>query len=478
MNFIEQEFIPKKVDKSKRTLKILLILIILIVISIIAIIFVILALKKEPLKITLNGEINNDLKSIIEIAEDGTINIPIREIAPYLDYNSYNGDYFNKSENVDKCYVEIDEEVAVFTANSNRIEKINPKTSEATYYLIKKPIQLINGKLYADPEGIMEAFNIYFAYNKSKNKIIIETMDYIVESYKDDAIEMGYKTISQDFNDQKASLEDLVIIIDSKGKYGILNMQNKKEILETKYDKIKYVPESGEFTVVSNGKMGLKDSNGKDKIRINYQDIDVVSQESKLYVVKLDDKYGVINSTEDSVIPIIYDEIGTNIRGFEKNQITNKYVLLDEIIPVLKDDKWGFFKTDGTQITDYKYDSLGCKASRKVKDADSVLTIPEHNLIVAQVDDKYVLVNEKGKEIGKGIGFDDIYMITVLGKTTYYVKRNDVTVELDKVLDRLSETTTKKKTQETTNKTEENTENNNQEDEQQNSQDNNQDSNE
>ena len=40
------------------------------------------------------------------IKEDGTVNAPIKEIAEYLGYESFNGEYADKSEEISKCYVQ------------------------------------------------------------------------------------------------------------------------------------------------------------------------------------------------------------------------------------------------------------------------------------------------------------------------------------------------------------------------------------
>ena len=436
MNFIDEEFAqPKKVDKSKKTTKMLLIAIILVTIAIIVIMCVMVAIKKEPLKVILDGADNSNIKSLL-IIEDGKTSIPIKDIAPLLGYNAFNGDYINKSEDTDKCYIESDEEIVNFVANSNIIEKINPQTKECSYIEIDEPIKLSSGKLYITPQGLMKAFNVYYEYNEPKNKIVIETMPYIVDLYKQEAVELGYNGISDNYNDSKASLYDLVITIDNKGKYGIYNMANKQEILEAKYDNISYIPLSNEFLITSNGKMGIKDSDGKDKIKTQYQDIGLISQDMKLYVVKKDDRYGVIDVTEEVVIPIVFDQIGINISTFENNNLKNNYVIFDKIIPVMRDDNWGLFDLNGKQLCKNVYDGFGCVVSSS-KNAKSVLAIPDYELIVAKKDKKYYLLNKNGEEIGKGIDFDAIYMEIEAGKTTYYVSRNEATADLETIIERL-----------------------------------------
>lgn len=441
MNIFDEEFVqPKKEKKTKNTTKILLICIILISIAIVVIMVLMMALKKEPLVITLDGKSNSELKKILLI-EEKEVKIPIKEIAPLLGYNGFNGDYINKSEETDKCYIESTDEVVNFVANSNKIEKINPKTMESAYYEIDEPVKIISGKLYISPKGMMKAFNVYYEYNENNNKIIIQTMPYIIDIYKKNALELEFASISDDFDDAKASIDDLVITIDNRGKYGVYDMANKNEILETKYDKISYIPVSNEFLITSNGKMGIKDAQGKDIIKTKYQDIDLISQSTKLYVIKQDDRYGVIDKNDTTVIPATFDSIGIDIKKFENNNLKNKYILLDNYIPVMKDKKWALYDLSGKQLTKLDYDSLGCAVSNS-KTAKSTIIIPEYDLIVGKKDKKYYLINREGKELGNGVDFESVYFEKESGKDTYYVTRKEKTVELEKIIEKLSPTKT------------------------------------
>ena len=46
---------------------------------------------------------------------------------------------------------------------------------------------------------------------------------------------------------------------------------------------------------------------------------------------------------EHIIIHLDYDEIGIDITKFSDNDIKNKYILADNLIPVRKDEYWGFF---------------------------------------------------------------------------------------------------------------------------------------
>ena len=258
MNLIGEEFIPPKEEKNKKTSKLLLIAIVVVFVLIILIIVMISALKTEPLKVTLNGEESKEIKSLLVFGEgNNSISIPIKDIAPYLKYKAFNGDYNSKSEDNTKCYIEIDDEAVVYTAGSDEIEIINKKNKETYTKKIDQEVKLDNGKLYTTPDGIEKGFNLYFEYKVSEKKIIIETLEQIISEYKERMIKKGYTDIATDFINAKAALQDLVIVNDEQGKFGLYDLKNNKQILETKYDNINYIPLSNEFLISSNNKNAI-----------------------------------------------------------------------------------------------------------------------------------------------------------------------------------------------------------------------------
>lgn len=437
MNLVGEQFVQNKPDKSKKLKTIILVLIVVLLIAIVSIITVLTLLKEEKLIVTLNGQVNNDIKNILIFEDDKTIYIPVRDIANFFEYESYNGDYINRSEDVDKCYVETNEEIAVFELGANKIEKIDANTKEITYFYVDKPIKMIDGKLCTTPDGIEKAYNVNFKYLEKNKKIVIETMQYLMEQYTSPLIEIGFSDVSQEFNDQKAILNDLVIVKDNKNQYGIYNLENDKLILETKYSEISYIPFTGDFLVKINNKIGIKNNSGKDKIKVQYDKIELINQDLKMYVVKKDNKYGVINQNEKVIIPINYDEIGLDLNSFSKNNIKNKYILFDELIPVKKEELWGMYDIEGNQVLKCKYNNFGCIAS-KVKNAENVLIIPDYNAIVVNKNDKYYLIDKNGKELLNGIPLNEVYMIIELDKKNYYVVKDEKTYDAISLLEKLN----------------------------------------
>ena len=93
MNLIDESFEPKRVDNSKKVARIILILIAIILIAIITIFGVIVYMQSKTLRLYINGSSNEKVKDMMVIDNDGTIYFPVKDVASYLGYQSYNGEY-------------------------------------------------------------------------------------------------------------------------------------------------------------------------------------------------------------------------------------------------------------------------------------------------------------------------------------------------------------------------------------------------
>lgn len=416
MNLIEESFQKKEEVKNKKTTKFLLAAIIMVVIIIIAIVAYLMYLESSKLTFLLDGQLNENIKSIVRIEEDGSVYFPIKEVAKYLSYNSYNGDYTDKSEDISKCYVQSQNEVANFVANSNYIYKLDLNNNNYEYIYLQEPIKSIDGVLYTSEEGLEKAFNVSFQYDQTQNKMYLITMPYLIQLYTTRALEYGYSEISDIFANQKAIMESMLIV--KKDKYGIIDLEGNV-ILEPKYDNITYLPQIGDFLVQNNGKVGTMSKSGDTKVQINYDSIELMDKDAGLYLVRKDGKYGVLDLNGNIKIHIEYDEIGIDISKFKENNIKNKYLLGDNLIPVRQDKLWGLYDKNGNRITEFKYDSFGYVASSN-RNARNLLVIPDYNVLVACKDKKYTLLNQSGEELFNIIA-DDIYMTIVGGEKDYHI---------------------------------------------------------
>lgn len=435
MNLIDESFEPKKPDNSKKTAKIILIVISILVVAIIAIVIAIAYIQNSTLKLYVNGAINEKVKEMMVIEENGDIYFPIKDIAPYLGYESYNGEYTDKSESTSKCYVQSEEEIANFSLNSNKVYKLKTTNNTANYdyFYADKPVKAINGKLYATTDAIEEAFNISFTYDKEKRRIYIYTMPFLIDSYTTKVLDYGYEKISEEFTNKKTVLNNMLVVIrNQNSSYAVIDTAGNT-IIEPKYDYIEYLPNSGDFLVKSNNKVGIISSNRQTKVQILYDSLELIDKDTGLYLAKRDNKYGVIDSRGNIKIYIEYDQIGIDNTRFEQNDIKNKYLLDNGMIPARKDKMWGAFDKNGKTVLEFEYDGFGYIASSN-KDAINLLMIPDYNVMVASKNKKYLLISSTGEELCYAM-LDEIYMSINSGKKHYYMNYNNVTVDVEDFLD-------------------------------------------
>lgn len=428
MNLIDESFENEKqakVKDSKKMSKIILIIMAILVIAIIGIFVAIVYIQETTLKLYINGATNEKVKSIMVTDTDGTIYFPIRDFASYLGYESFSGEYTDKSEDASKCYIQNENEIANFALNSNKIYKLETSNNTANYeyFYAKKPVKAINGKLYASTDALEEAFNMSFSYDTEKQRIYIYTMPFLIESYATRVLDYGYEKISEEFVNQKTVLNNMLVVTKNNDKvYGVIDVKGN-DIIEPKYDYIEYLPNSGDFLVKSNNKVGIISAKRETKVQILYDSLELIDSDSGLYLAKRDNKYGVIDSKGNIKIYIEYDQIGIDSTYFAQNDIKNKYLLTNGMIPARKDKMWGAFDKNGRTVLDFIYEGFGYIASNN-KDAINLLMIPDYEVMVARRDKKYTLVNSVGKEECMPV-LDDVYMTINAGKKYYYMNFNN-----------------------------------------------------
>ena len=438
MNLMEEGFQEKETKKKSVATKVILGAIIILVIAIIGVACYLFYIQNNTLKLVLDGQANDKLKQLLQIEADGTVYMPIKDVASYFGYESYNGEYTEKSEQSSKCYVQNEKEVANFSLGSNQIYKLDLSSTEKNYEYAyaKNPVKAIEGKLYATSEMIEKAFNISFQYDQNKNRITIYTMPYLIQTYSSKILDYGYTEISDVFANQKTVLQDMLVVKNDKNKYALINVQGKA-ILEAKYDNITFLPTVGDFLVETNEKnkkVGILSKTGQTKIQINYDSIALMDSNAELYVVKKDNKYGVMDFNGNLKISIENDEVGMNISQFEQNNIKSKYLLVDNLIPVRKDKLWGLYDKNGKQVVDFKYDSFGYVASNN-KNAINLLIIPDYNVLVAKTNNKYTLLNSSGQELFAPVA-DAIYMTISGGEKHYWILANNQEHDAEELLER------------------------------------------
>ena len=389
------------------------------------------------MRLILDGQSNESLKQII-YWDNGNMYFPIKEVASYLGYSSYNGEYTQRSENQSKCYVQSENEVANFSLDSKTIYKLDLTTTGNDYETVEveEAIFAEGGVLYASPEAIQKAFNVSIQYDQDANRIYIYTLPYLVQSYLPKVLDYGYTEISDVLANQKAILQNMLVVSkEDTNVYGVIDI-NGNTILEPKYDNITYLPEIGDFIVEANGKVGILGSKGESKVQIMYDSIQLMDSDAGLYVASNNNKYGVIDLRGNIKIYIENDEVGMDITPFSQNNIKNKYILAGNLIPVKKGDLWGLYDISGKQLVDFEYDSFGYIAKTN-RDALNLLVIPDYEVLVACKDEKYILLNSIGEKLFNAPIADDIYMTISGGQTHYYITVNNQTMDAEQYLDNI-----------------------------------------
>ena len=439
MNLYDEELQKNKKDNTKLISRIILVTIVILFIMLVIAIGLLVTLPKENKFVAyLDNEANNELTSIV-LLKNGKVYMPIKEFATKIGYASYNGNPDNKSESSSECYAESDDELVSFTLKSDKIYKKLKNATDYDELEINEPVESIDGVLYTTTDGIEKAFNVSCTYSEEENKIFVYTMNYLQTYYKQRVLDLGFTDISEDFEDQKAIFNSLVIA--KKSKYGLVKLssnENEKDeiVLEDKYDAINYIPVTGDFLVKSNGKSGIIRKDGKTKIGILYDSIELINKNTELYVVKKDNKYGILDSDGKTIVSVDYDAIGIDITKFKENGIKNKFLLAESLIPVKKDKLWALFDVMGNKVVDFKFDSFGYIASTN-KDALNLLVIPDYNVIIACSNKKYTLINSSGELLWNGAAFSDVYMTKTSTETNYWIISNDKTYNAETQLDKI-----------------------------------------
>ena len=373
----------------------------------ILIVYGIIYLKNSIKVIQIDGKRNYAIENIlyIESTKDGLeLYLPILKMSKYLGYEGFKGDYKNKSEDKTKCYVTSKNEIAMFTQNSDMLIKIN-RNSEYEYIQIDKPVFEKDGELYTTIDGIQKTFNVKLSHDQKFKNINIFSMEYLTKYY---AKSLKLSKYSSNFNDQKAIFQNMMIIQENV-KFGVVNTK-KEFVLEAKYESISYLPATTDFLVKSNGKYGIVTKDATFKIRNVYDSITIMDNEHGLYLVKQDKVYGVLNTSGDVILAPEYKQIGINIEKYAQNGVENKYVFMDEIIPVKNnEDEWALFNIKGEKKTEFKYSGIGC-SSTSVSNSYPVVIIPSYKAIVVSKDKHYNFVTTSGEELISGFILDSVYL--------------------------------------------------------------------
>ena len=391
------------------------------------------------------------------IKEGNKYYFAIKDFAEVAGFNFYRGDRTTEEET--KAYIENNSERVTFVSGSKEIRKYyltssysSGKNSNLTsqVFNIDDTILFKNGKLYISENGIGRAFNVLFKYNQSSNNIQIYTLEYfysLMSGQIKDLFKVNSNTNNESkvvIDNKKALLYNYVINYDeATGLYGMALLSDPtKLIISKKYKQIDYVEGSDDFIVTTvDGKVGILGKDSLAKVDPKYDSIENIDLNAGLYLVKLYEKYGVVTQMGKIVVSVDYDQIGLDSNIDDKN-LTSRYLLYDNCIPVKLLGKWGFYDKNGNKIVDTEYDSIGCyRVQNADGNAQPLVIIPDLNGIV--LGKKFESANKSSSQILYGIvdktgqmiinlGAESIYKVVFNNNTSYYYYTSGQSIDIVK----------------------------------------------
>ncbi len=191
------------------------------------------------------------------------------------------------------------------------------------------------------------------------------------------------KTIYSDSALQKITfLKNLVLpYLGADKKYRLINTYSKEYISLETFDNIKYITENF-LRIEKDAMFGVIDLQGNIIIPLKYNSI--TSNKQQLFIVETNGKYGILNKKGVVITQPIFETIET---------IDNEKLIVRQKIG--NQEKYGIIDNSGNIILPIKYSKLTTSSSS--------------SHYIAQLTDKYFLIDSTGKQIGKQ--YNNIYFI-------------------------------------------------------------------
>lgn len=446
MKLYDEEELRMKNEKSRKVKNLVLVSIIFTVVLIFLIIGAIYYLIYNPNKITItvDGKESEAIENMIitKTADDGSTicYFPIRQMASNFGYNSNDGDYGRNVESTENCFIESENEVAIFTQDSNIIYKIDKTTknnntdSEYEEVHIENPVIRENDALYVDTEGLAKSFNFNINTNKKMKKISITKLDTLITAAEKKVKDNKLGKLDEKFVNRKAILDNMMVIeSDYDGQKGVRNYSTREEILGFQYDDITYIPSKEAFLIEKNSKVGIIGSDRIVKIRPQYDKLTLIDSVNGLYLAEDNGFFGIIDENGNTKIHLEHSKIGVDLNDFKDNGLKNGYVLLGNLIPVQDNGIWGFYKIESTKNSDGsmnvqctkmqndEFSGIGCKSKVTRGTVSNLMVIEEYGMVVVQKQGTYYGFMNQDGILPIGAAFTDIYAETTSGQKNYFM---------------------------------------------------------
>lgn len=467
MNLIdENEELQQEANKKKMFKIIITAIVVLLLLAIVLLIYS-TTKRNNTLKLSIDGKSQSIPNGLIYMEdgkkpytdENGNIFFSIKKLSYILGVDYYNDEYKSKGEDPTKCYIKTENEYTSFISNKSQIYKAiilededdssegqsrsnsePKKITEYEYFDVGDGVKNIDGEIYASQTAISLGFNVQVFYNSGKKDIKIYTLDGLSDTaskvLKNKSV---YPVIGEEcsYQNKKLLKYGYVLIVNSEGSYGITNYNDYKDgnnVVSCKYSDLRFCESSGNIivTTIDEKKQGILQLDFiNDKataiIEPNYQAIKRIDEDSEIFMIKLNGKYGLVkiegNVLTTSLRPE-YQQIGID-HVFDDMQ--NKYLINGKYIPVELDDKWGLASKDGKMIIIPQYAGIGCDL-KETGSGNGVIVLPS---LVNGVDGIVFLTDANNKiynvinvQTGAKIGLDakEIYSSYENDKKCYYMK--------------------------------------------------------
>lgn len=394
--------------------------------------------------------VDNQYTPITITTPDGKVYYNIETLTKLTGYKYNNGAYGEEiDETKDKCYIDNGGEYVTYLLDSNEItknikivkqyteelkipyEKISNTTLSNTSsaeldkesFTLEQPVIQFEDFLYASKEAITKGLNMRILDNQGTT-VDIQTLEDLVNGYSNSLSQSGY-TLTPNFKNQRA-LSDGYAVVGKDKEYGVVDLETGKEVISLKYDSVEYVQSIGEFIVSSNSNYGMqKPGSQTPTIKLEYESIELLNAEKKLYIVGKNEKYGVINSEGNEVIPTEYDQIGlTSVSAYKSQGEKDKYVINGECIPVIRNGNYGLYSIDGTLLASTRFSAIGCENPNEIiknTSAMPTLTIPLSDKVTGIV---FAMKNAAGTTVYGIITTNGTVVLNAYYTAIYYMQRN------------------------------------------------------
>lgn len=459
MNLEESNLFVEEEQKNSKRKKSVLISIGVCAILVALLLVLIVWIKSEDAK-TLKMFVNNTQVGITNTfftESDGETYVNVKEFAEMLGYTYTKGEYGKYNEDDKCCYLTNDYEIVALNSGESQFTKyaettgvklelaeiaVNVKSQkgQSQRYSLEKPILYLENGIYVPFSASQDIFNAKVDLS-TPNRIRISSFETIIANAKTAIASLPqYTTISGDYENLKAMVYNYAVVGDGTY-FGVISLETGKEILSLKYEDITFLPNSQDFLIKASSTVGILAADGSTVISpTEYDEISVYDDANQLYLVKKDNKYGILNRKGSVIIFADYSEIGfSKAKDFEFVEETGDYkIFFDKAIPVKDGAKYGLYSIDGQELLSSVYDSfLADERESQTAGEKTVVTIPESigiKGIVVKQNDMYGIYDVEAEKIVIPCVCTNIYSITKTAKTTYYLDYSGQTIELEQYL--------------------------------------------